>query len=179
MNTEPTYIEAHHTYLLQRMAFLRPTKNEATKSAYSLVKEIEILCNEALASALEHNIYVTRLSIKLLDSDFLTSFEENQLRVVAEGTDRDSPRSILLNFAPKPLNKIMTNKIMNDKPTPETDAVYPPEIIDREFKHEGHSWGWDKVERVCTRIFFRLRRYRFSRSRKRLKKVIDDESGMV
>ena len=26
--------------------------------------------------------------------------------------------------------------------TPITDAVYPPDVIDREFAAHGHSWGW-------------------------------------
>jgi hypothetical protein len=26
--------------------------------------------------------------------------------------------------------------------TPITDAVYPPEIIDREFKEQGRTYGW-------------------------------------
>ena len=26
--------------------------------------------------------------------------------------------------------------------TPETDAVYPPDIIDREFKAQGRTYGW-------------------------------------
>jgi hypothetical protein len=31
---------------------------------------------------------------------------------------------------------------MSDRPTPETDEVYPPEIIDREFAEQGRNFGW-------------------------------------
>jgi hypothetical protein len=33
-------------------------------------------------------------------------------------------------------------KDLSQYPTPETDAVYPPEIIDREFEEQGRNWGW-------------------------------------
>ena len=29
--------------------------------------------------------------------------------------------------------------------TPETDAVYPPDIIDREFKAQGRTYGWGSL----------------------------------
>lgn len=45
------------------------------------------------------------------------------------------------------------------KPTPETDAVYPPEIIDLEFKAQGREFGWGTIHdmRECCRKLERER----------------------
>ena len=37
---------------------------------------------------------------------------------------------------------------MSERPTPETDAVYPPEILDREYKEHGDSWGWGTLHKM-------------------------------
>lgn len=37
--------------------------------------------------------------------------------------------------------------------TPRTDKVYPPEVIDREFKEQGRIYGWGTLHdmRECSR----------------------------
>jgi hypothetical protein len=37
--------------------------------------------------------------------------------------------------------------------TPRTNAIYPPEIIDREFKEQGRQYGWGTLHdmRECSR----------------------------
>lgn len=45
--------------------------------------------------------------------------------------------------------------IKSDFETPETDAVYPPDIIDREYLIHGNSWGWGtliKMREVARRL---------------------------
>ena len=42
----------------------------------------------------------------------------------------------------------MTPKPNQESNTPETDAVYPPEILDREYKSHGEAWGWGTLHKM-------------------------------
>jgi hypothetical protein len=50
-------------------------------------------------------------------------------------------------------SKSIDTKVKKYSQSPITDAVYPPEIIDREFSRQGRHYGWGTLHdmRECSR----------------------------